>query len=436
MSAIGNVAFLDLFRDHLDEIRELSGSGWTDFVRRVQPLLMKIAISTDPQEVKLLIDELIASALATPAAETVGRLTVEARRRQQLTLDVARGGRTPDGRLGLEDNASSATTGTAGGLLEWMTARDQCGYRSIPVLFATDRKPTGEENPNKFFSGDRGELRYGTVHVSIPDLHRTGRIERPWTFFPESPKTHVTLLELELSRPVTFLDGVNSALKRADMRKILIFVHGYHVPFADAARSLAQLTFDLNFTGVCILYSWPSTGSFFGYTRDEANAAWTREHFLEMLGTLAGLKDPAEYHLLGHSMGNRVVFQGLQLLDEMRFGQVILAAPDEDAGTLENQMPRFVGRAERNTLYASRKDLALWASSWIHGYERGGQVGASRLDSIDASAVNFSQFGHSYFHEQRELLADIFLLVEHGIPPARRPLIRPAPDGVTWLFQP
>jgi hypothetical protein len=131
----------------------------------------------------------------------------------------------------------------------------------------------------------------------------------------------------------------------------------------------------------------------FAYTRDEANAVWTRENFLKMLGILSELQQPAEQHLLAHSMGNRVVFQGLQRLEGMRFGQVILAAPDEDAGVFESQMPRFLGHAQRNTLYASKKDLALRLSNWVHGYERGGQAGVAGLDSIDASAVNFSVVG-------------------------------------------
>ena len=151
---------------------------------------------------------------------------------------------------------------------------------------------------------------------------------------------------------------------------------------------------------------------------------------------LTELTDSVERHLLAHSMGNRVVFQGVQFLQGLRFKQIMLAAPDEDAGTLENQADRFLGRAERHTLYASNKDYALRASRWFHGGPRGGQVGVAALDSIDASAVNFSHFGHSYFHDQRALLADIFLLVEHGHAPDQRPLIRRAPDNNTWLFQP
>jgi esterase/lipase superfamily enzyme len=435
MSAIENVITLDLLREHIDELREVSGDDWADFTKNAEPVLLKIAETTDPQQAKLLIDELIAVSLKTPAGEMVRRLTVEAGRRRLAASAINRAAGRPVDALRLDADARSATVGTAAGLLEWMSPVGDVGYRAVPVLFVTDRKQTGSENPNKFFGGERGELRYGMAQVSIPDVHRTGQIERPWNLFPESPKRHVTLLNLELSRPVTFLDKVNKALHAADACKILLFVHGYNVPFADAARLLAQLAFDLNFSGICILYSWPSTGNFFAYTRDEANAVWTRENFLKMLGILSELQQPAEQHLLAHSMGNRVVFQGLQLLEGMRFGQVILAAPDEDAGVFESQMSRFLGHAQRNTLYASKKDLALRLSNWVHGYERGGQAGVAGLDSIDASAVNFSQFGHSYFHEQRPLLADIFLLVEHGLPPEGRPLIRPAPDGITWLFQ-
>lgn len=435
MSAVENAVILDSLRAHIEEIRALLGNDWPRFIKLAQPVLVELGDVNDPRKAELLIEELIAFLLKTPARELVQRLTLEAGRPPPIVFGGARASGRPPDTIRLDADARGATAGTAGSLLEWMDPVEAVGYRAVPVLFVTDRKQTGSDNPNKFFGGERGELRFGLSHVSIPDIHRTGEIERPWKLFPESPSRHVALLDIELSRPVTFLERLNAALRAANARKILVFVHGYNVPFADAVRSLAQLTYDLNFSGVCVLYSWPSTGSFLGYTRDEANAGWTRENFLTMLSTLSQLQDPAEQHLLAHSMGNRVVFQGLQFLEGMRFGQVILAAPDEDAGAIENQMPRFLGRAERNTLYSSRKDLALRLSNWVHGHGRGGQEGVTGLDSIDASAINFSRFGHSYFHEQRDLLADIFLLVEHGLPPARRPLIRPAPDGATWLFQ-
>jgi esterase/lipase superfamily enzyme len=135
-------------------------------------------------------------------------------------------------------------------------------------------------------------------------------------------------------------------------------------------------------------------------------------------------------------MGNRVVTQALQFLDRDRFRQVMLAAADEDRDVMLSQMKRIRGRAQRNTLYLSTKDGALKLSEWIHGASRGGQTGVTGFDSIDASAVDFSRFGHSYFHEQRQLLNDIFLLVEHGLPPQQRPSIRQAGDGLTWFFQP
>ena len=290
--------------------------------------------------------------------------------------------------------------------MEWLDLPDEFPYRRVRIFFATDRRSTGDDDPNKLFGGERGLLQYGTAHVSIPDRHQTGQIERPWAFFPELPERHVSLLDVARSKPGSFVDDLDEALQTTPERKVLIFVHGYRVSFAEAARTIAQLTFDLNFTGIPVLYSWPSKGKFFEYTRDEASAMRTRENFIAAMNALTALKGSPEQHLLAHSMGNRIVFQGAQFLEEARFRQIILAAPDEDATTLESQMPRFFGRAERNTLYSSTKDLALRASRWVHGAGRGGLGGVSGIDSIDASAVNFSQFGHSYFHDQRSLLSD------------------------------
>jgi esterase/lipase superfamily enzyme len=433
MAADANTAFLELFRDHLSEIQGLCGNDWQDLARQIRPLLVAFAEDANPEQSDRLIKELLRLLLATRARDFIEGLLAE----QQHTKDEitrAAGAHLEDSHFQAE--ARGAGIETAANLTEWLAPSKDFPYRSVQVFFATDRKAANEDNLNKYFGAVRGQLSYGTVRVSIPDRHETGHIERPWAWFPESPTKHVALLGITRSQPGQFVDDLKSTLRSARAQKVLIFVHGYRVSFADAARTISQMCFDLNFKGIPFLYSWPSKGNFLGYTRDEANAAWTRENFIKTMNTLTGLTDSVEQHLLAHSMGNRVVFQGVQFLQGLRFKQMMLAAPDEDTGTLENQMDRFLGHSERITLYASSKDYALRASRWVHGEPRGGQAGVAALDSIDASAVNFSRFGHSYFHDQRALLTDIFLLVEHGHPPDQRPLIRRAPDGTTWLFQP
>ena len=437
MGALNNIAILERVRDHLDEIRELLGENWPDFIHQLQLSLSELACAQDEVESTRLINELIKQCLASRAKDTILRILEQI---QSLDLDNTQSRRAAQDVSPLED-ANSAAMATAANMLEWVPTRSGDRYHIVPVFFATDRKGLGaEKNPNKFFGGARGALSYGLARVSVPDRHKTGKIERPWRGFSESPEKHVALLNVEQLELIRFRERVTEAVKTARQSKILIFVHGYRVSFAEAARTIAQIVFDIDFTGIPFLYSWPSKGSFFAYSRDENNAAWTREHFLEAINTLYGIKNIAEQHLLAHSMGNRVLFQGLQHMHGQRFGQVILAAPDDDVETFSSQLHRFLGRGERNTLYASKKDFALRISNWIHGEMRAGQLGvaAAGLDTIDASAVNFSLFAHSYFHEQRALLGDISLLLEHGLAPDdHRPSIRRHPESeFAWQFQP
>jgi esterase/lipase superfamily enzyme len=433
VAADANAALLELFRDHLSEIQGLCGNDWQDLAGQIRLLLVEFAKAPDPEQSDRLIKEILRLLFATRARDFIGNLIAD---HEHTKGEITRGSDAPLDDLNFQVEARGAGIETAANLAEWLTDSKDLPYRSVQVHFATDRKATDEDSLNKYFGAARGQLSYGTVRVSVPDRHETGHIERPWAWFPESPTKHVALLDITQSQPGQFVDDLRSTLRSARAKKVLIFVHGYRVSFADAARTIAQMCFDLNFTGIPFLYSWPSQAKFLGYTRDEANAAWTRENFIKTMNTLTELTDSVEQHLLAHSMGNRVVFQGVQFLQGPRFKQIMLAAPDEDTGTFESQMDRFLGHAERHTLYASSKDYALRASRWVHGERRGGEIGVSALDSIDASAVNFSRFGHSYFHDQRALLTDIFLLVEHGHPPGQRPLIRRAPDGNTWLFQP
>jgi esterase/lipase superfamily enzyme len=41
----------------------------------------------------------------------------------------------------------------------------------------------------------------------------------------------------------------------AGERQALVFVHGYNVGFEDALKRIAQIAFDLDFRGACLLFS-------------------------------------------------------------------------------------------------------------------------------------------------------------------------------------
>lgn len=84
-------------------------------------------------------------------------------------------------------------------------------------------------------------------------------------------------------------------------------------------------------------------------------------------------------------------------------------------------MPQ-VGR--NRTLYASDGDEPAWLSAAQHAYLRAGYLPpvavAHGLDAIDASHVDKSFLGHSYFAIESLLLNDVFSLRPRASPTCRK----------------
>ena len=104
--------------------------------------------------------------------------------------------------------------------------------------------------------------------------------------------------------------------------------------------------------------------------------------------------------------------------------QVIFAAPDIGRDNFVQLADAFYGRAQRCTLYASSRDVALKASKTIHGYPRAGEAGTSLVvvegvDTIDASLVDTSliDLRHSYFGSKRSILSEMFYLIAQRLGP-------------------
>src|SRR5206468_8551156 len=125
-------------------------------------------------------------------------------------------------------------------------------------------------------------------------------------------------------------------------KEAFVFVHGYNTSFRDAARRTAQLAYDLAFDGAPILYSWPSLGQETAYPAGEGNAEWTVAHLVKFLDEVVSLSGTRTLHLIAHSMGNRAVIGALRDMARVprstspsQFRQVVLAAPDIDAGVFQ-----------------------------------------------------------------------------------------------------
>ncbi|MFY7876087.1 MAG: alpha/beta hydrolase, partial [Pirellula sp.] len=187
----------------------------------------------------------------------------------------------------------------------------------VSVFYGTDRKLDG----NNQYSGDRDReetpLKFGVCQVTIPPDHRYGQLEGPkfWKLeFSADPRKHVFLANVSQIGKENTLAAISEhfhALPDQSKRRLLVFVHGYNVSFADAARRSAQMHYDLNFPGVSAFYSWPSNATLSGYVSDAEDISWSTPHIQEFLETLDEKSDVDEIYLLAHSMGNRGVSQAL-----------------------------------------------------------------------------------------------------------------------------
>jgi esterase/lipase superfamily enzyme len=321
------------------------------------------------------------------------------------------------------------------------------GFITIPVWFATDRATTGSRFANDFFGPQRGQkpLSFGVVDVTIPNSHIIGQLEAPsfWRFqFWDDPTKHVRLADIFTLDEANFFAGLRKDLQDSGTRQAFIFIHGYNVTFKDAARRAGQITRDLAFPGVPILYSWPSQGRVKGYPVDTTNAQWTVAHLEWFLQEVAKRSGAKIVHLIAHSMGNLALVYAIKQIAKRApiFNQIVLTAPDIDAATFTELAHIIRLYAQRVTLYASSRDRALRLSKRFNGYPRAGDasgklVVVAGIDTIDATAVNTDVLGHSYFGNNRTVLSDIHYVVR-GVRVADRAGMLASQDKSFWKFRP
>ncbi|MEM6784633.1 MAG: alpha/beta hydrolase [Bacteroidota bacterium] len=308
-------------------------------------------------------------------------------------------------------------------------------YVEVEVFYGTDRARTGKRNPRRFYGGRRGdELQMGTATVTIPKTHEPGEMESPsWLRlqFRADPAKHIILQDVSPLDTDEAVAAMQAALDSTSSRAVLLYVHGFNVSFEDAARRTAQMAYDLGYDGVPAFYSWPSDASLLRYLADENDVMWSVFHLKAFLREIALRTGADDVHIVAHSMGNRAVTQALREFacefKAPQFNQVILAAPDVDAEVFRRDIaPAITGAAEQITLYASADDTALRLSQTLHGAPRAGNtlVTAPGITTIDASGLDPSLLGHSYYADLKQLIDDIGALVKQGLAPAARALFQ------------
>ncbi len=331
---------------------------------------------------------------------------------------------------------------------------EPAGFSVVKVWYATDRQPTGSSEPADYYGIGRGEVSYGTVLVTIPADHRLGAFETPkwWRFeFRDDVEDHIVLRSVMPGSRADFFASLQDQLGKSGARDAFVFVHGFNVSFDEAARRTAQLAYDLHFQGAPIVYSWPSAGDPTAYLADVNNAEWSVPQLRRFLSDLAEDSGARTIHLIAHSMGNRPLVRALDRMahtaaqNQMpRFNQIVLTAPDIDAEVFADLASRILPTGERITLYTSNNDEALRLSkNAAGGYPRAGDAAdgiviVDGMDTVDASLVDTSFLGHSYYGENASVLTDISNLFRTRQAPGGRSGLRRADHNGSeyWEIRP
>ncbi|EEX14149.1 conserved hypothetical protein [Citreicella sp. SE45] len=345
-------------------------------------------------------------------------------------------------------------------------AKDGCTtrYWVQRVFFGTDRAVEAMDEHGADFGNRRaGRLTLGHTDITIPrEAHREGRIERPteYGFFSVTlrrkacdPEHHFTVLKTEILSEPAFMAMASHVAEGAERfaHTAFVFIHGFNTTFADATFRAAQLAHDLGFDGPAFAYSWPSDGETQDYASDlesARNAGGFMDRFLELVFETPGVE---KVHVIAHSMGNAALEAlltraGTRLGQRgQAIGQLVLAAPDLDAGSFETMAGHFTAAAKGITLYACASDRALLASQQgLDTHRRLGDVGpdgpvvVQGIDSIDVTPVGSDLFSlnRNAYAQDRGLLDDLGALFSTGQRPPGRRLSKltevAGPRGIYW----
>ncbi|SDO97257.1 Esterase/lipase superfamily enzyme [Pseudomonas arsenicoxydans] len=351
-------------------------------------------------------------------------------------------------------NTTSSTNDNT--LTTWQDTRmtDTSGYRGIRVNFATDRQYMVNDN-KIIFTSDPGNVSYGYCYVSIPPRHQAGVIESPSILrleFDEDPQKHVMILKTELLSHEAFTKDINWLAEVSKSGSAFVFIHGFNVGFDDAAKRTAQMAYDLNFDGVPIFYSWPSQDSAtpFAYAADERNIELSEDKIKDFLVDILSDTKFSNVFVVGHSMGTRGLSKAIGAIAEEKpaligkLKAIILAAPDIDADLFKQKIaPRLLNTGKSVTLYASSNDKALSLSQTAHRYPRAGDSGAGLvilkgMDTIDASNVDTSFLGHTYYGDVRSIIDDMHYIIQESLPADKRAGLSPTgfEPNKYWRFKP
>ena len=359
-------------------------------------------------------------------------------------------------------------------------------FPNIPykgILYATDRQPAGEGDPEQYYSNHRGLMvRLGVAKVALGNRqfdwkyarnismskNRTDKLPikiesvEEWgllgstvpywadidLMFPDNPPPDAT------SR---FADAINAQLALSEKKHVYIYVHGYKVVYENPVLIASELWHFMGYNGAFIAYAWPSTPSAFAYIKDSDTSGGYARNLRLLLEAISEQTDVEQIHLIGYSNGTRLVTRALEQLAlihqgktseeiyaKLRIHNVILVGSDLDRGVFTSYLSDGLLNVQKHmTIYMSETDKALGISHFLTRRQRVGQMfGGSggemspwgskalieyadqiSLINVTSAEAAGSANGHGYFRSSPWVSSDILMTLFYGLEPKQRGLV-------------
>ena len=300
------------------------------------------------------------------------------------------------------------------------TAENIQNQRGVQYLTLRDRIDAEEG----YFGSQRSSLKAGSCIVDQLSLDFLSKAAEIAPF--RSPEEILSLERIE-EKPI---ERLMTEFAEETRDAPVLYIHGYYIDFSKGCRRATVFKENAGLEGKFLWFSWPSDGSLVNYARDEVNLYWSVP---ELAGTIVDLHDrfgSGNVDLAGHSLGGRglvlALYEVAATRPDLRFGEVVLLAPDMDFDIFRKLLPRVRPLVQSITVYTSDADKALDVSEQVHGYPRLGQSGnevevLTSVEVVDVSELTaMSTNGHLYHIYNKEVGADLSQLLNQGKPANER----------------
>lgn len=299
------------------------------------------------------------------------------------------------------------------------------------------------EGAEAFYSfTDSGKISYGVAKVSIPKIHKKGKLEERGFFeFKWDPEKHVLLKNLTLIDSETdFFKKVAAMIEareeafpdESSSKELFVYIHGFNVDFSYAMRKTAQLMFDMDYPGLSLAYSWPARAVKLPIPQDFRDDVLRAEASISMLEEFLN-KLRAEYpdrriNIIAHSLGTRVLSKVLMNIaksmdpDQISagakvFGQVILAAPAIDAQDfIQDWAPLITPLCDRVSIMASDDDFALKVQSLaedLKSFPLGLWTDSRSALALDIFNFDISRLSNGTFSLEHSVYSQVPHAIDH-----------------------